>query len=153
MLKNKTLKPSLRKYPRDLTKKEKVELANRRKTKHKEESANTYSQTPETGRKILIDLIKFSKAKNLVPVLVTTPQSYLYNERVSVLDYKKRIYENLEMVYTELNEKPLYLDYSHDERFVNNLEFFFDDNHLNEKGAKIFTDIVFEDLKENKLLK
>ncbi|MGL5057877.1 MAG: hypothetical protein ACRC6A_11020 [Fusobacteriaceae bacterium] len=46
----------------------------------------------------------------------------------------------------------IYLDYSHDKRFKNNLDLFADDDHLNKKGAEIFTKIVLEDLKERKIL-
>lgn len=62
--------------------------------------------------------------------------------------FKERIYDNVEEIERILNKKFIYLDYSHDERFENNLEYFIDGDHLNEKGAKYFTEILLEDLKK-----
>ncbi|MGL5903203.1 MAG: hypothetical protein ACRCZO_11005, partial [Cetobacterium sp.] len=80
-------------------------------------------------------------------ILVTTPQTYLYNERIGKNNYEERIYSKIRKINELFENKLIYLDYSHDERFENNLDLFYDDDHLNKKGAEIFTKIVLEDLK------
>lgn len=98
-----------------------------------------------------INLIRYIEEKNWKYVLITTPFSYLYNENIEKYQpgaFKDRIYDNIKEVEKKLNKKFVYLDYSHDERFENHLEYFFDDDHLNEKGAKYFTEILLEDLKK-----
>lgn len=97
-----------------------------------------------------INLIDYIEENNWKYVLITTPFSYLYNENIEKYQsgaFKERIYDNIVEVEKKLNKKFIYLDYSHDERFENHLEYFFDDDHLNEKGAKYFTEILLEDLK------
>lgn len=98
-----------------------------------------------------INLLNYIEKNNWKSVLITTPFSYLYNENVEKYQpgaFKERIYDNIKEVEKKLNKKFVYLDYSHDERFENHLEYFFDDDHLNEKGAKYFTDILLEDLEK-----
>lgn len=98
-----------------------------------------------------INLINYIESKNWKYVLITTPFSYLYNENIEKYQkgaFKERIYDNIKEVEKRLEKKFVYLDYSHDSRFENNLEYFFDDDHLNEKGAKYFTEILLEDLKK-----
>ena len=41
-----------------------------------------------------------------------------------------------------------YYDYSHDDRFYNNLDYFSDSDHLNEEGAAYFTDILWNEVEE-----
>lgn len=98
-----------------------------------------------------INLINYIESKNWKYVLITTPFSYLYNENIEKYQkgaFKERIYDNIKEVEEKLGKKFVYLDYSHDSRLENNLEYFFDDDHLNEKGAKYFTKILLEDLKK-----
>ncbi|WP_300622473.1 SGNH/GDSL hydrolase family protein [uncultured Fusobacterium sp.] len=98
-----------------------------------------------------INLLNYIEDNNWRYVLITTPFSYLYNENIEKYQpgaFKERIYDNIKEVEKKLNKKFVYLDYSHDERFENHLEYFFDDDHLNEKGAKYFTEILLEDLKK-----
>lgn len=97
-----------------------------------------------------INLIKYIEDNDWRYVLITTPFLYLYNENIEKYQpgaFKERIYGNIKEVEKKLNKKFFYLDYSHDGRFENHLEYFFDDDHLNEKGAKYFTEILLEDLK------
>lgn len=90
-------------------------------------------------------ILEICRKNRLIPILITTPQTYLYNERITDKNYIKRIYKHIEQLKKEYNFK--YLDYSHDKRFENNLELFLDDDHLNEKGAEKFTKILLKDLK------
>ncbi|MGL4999563.1 MAG: hypothetical protein ACRC5T_11390, partial [Cetobacterium sp.] len=67
-------------------------------------------------------------------------------------NYEERIYSKIKKVNEYFENELIYLDYSHDQRFENNLDLFSDDDHLNKKGAEIFTKIVLEDLKAKKIL-
>lgn len=101
--------------------------------------------------KVFNELLTYIYKKNWIPILVTTPFSYLYNEGIEKIDanaYEDRIYKNIEELEKIFNKDFIYLDYSHDKRFENNLEYFFDDDHLNEKGAEYFTRILIEDIKK-----
>ncbi len=69
-------------------------------------------------------------------IFITTPFTQIYNQNIENIDrdaYKIRIYDNIKEIEKEMNKKYLYLDYSHDKRFENNLEYFYDDDHLNKK--------------------
>lgn len=90
------------------------------------------------------NILETCKDNNLIPILITTPQSYLYNERITDEKYEERIYSHIENLKKEYNFN--YLDYSHDKRFEKNLELFYDDDHLNEKGAEYFTNILLKDI-------
>lgn len=105
----------------------------------------------KNAEKDFINLITYIESKKWNYVLITTPFSYLYNENIEKYQkgaFKERIYDNIKEVEKKLGTKFIYLDYSHDSRFENNLEYFFDDDHLNEKGAKYFTEILLKDLKK-----
>ncbi|MGL5125824.1 MAG: hypothetical protein ACRC6U_07525 [Fusobacteriaceae bacterium] len=109
-------------------------------------------QDPEISKKKLLEILNYIKANNLRPVFITTPQTWLYNSKMTESIYKERIYDQLKNINIESKQEILYLDYSHDFRFEKNLEYFFDVDHLNENGAKLFTEIMLNDLKEKKLL-
>lgn len=97
------------------------------------------------------ELINYIEKNNYNLILITTPFTYLYNDAVEKINknaYEERIYKNLKYIEEENNKKFFYLDYSHDKRIVNNLEYFFDDNHLNEKGADYFTRILLADIEK-----
>ena len=135
-------------YPKDL-----------KMIERKKESKNTVEQhlgiSPKyylikNAEQDFVNLINYIEKKSWKYVLITTPFSYLYNENIEKYQkdaFKERIYDNIKEVEKKLNKKFVYLDYSHDERFENNLEYFYDDDHLNEKGAKYFTEILLGDLK------
>lgn len=103
-----------------------------------------------TGIKQLKEILTFCEEKGFRPILISTPQTYLYNEQIGEENYQERIYDNIKEVENQLNKKYLYLNYSHDERFLNNLEYFSDDDHLNEKGAEHFTEILLNDIKNHR---
>lgn len=100
------------------------------------------------------EMLKYIERKKWQPIFITTPFSYLYNEEIEKISknaYEERIYKNIKMIEKKMGKSYIYLDYSHDKRFENNLEFFFDDDHLNEKGAEYFTKILLEDIRALKL--
>lgn len=137
------------KYPSDLKLESKIEESQETALRHLGISDKNYSI--KNAEDDFINLIDYIESKNWNYVLITTPFSYLYNKNIEKYQkgaFKERIYDNIKEVEEKLGKKFVYLDYSHDSRFENNLEYFFDDDHLNEKGAKYFTEILLEDLKK-----
>lgn len=135
------------KYPKDLLLKEKIIEAERTSERHLGLDKNSLQRKdPQKGINELIRIINLTKEYNLQPILITTPQSYLYNLKINENDYKEKIYKNIKKISNHFKEPLIYLDYSHDEEFTKNLEYFFDDDHLNEKGAKKFTKKLINDL-------
>lgn len=137
------------KYPNNLKLNDKIEESKKTGLRHLGISDIKYSI--KNAEEDFINLINYIESKNWKYVLITTPFSYLYNENIEKYQkgaFKERIYDNIKKVEKRLEKKFIYLDYSHDSRFENNLEYFFDDDHLNEKGAKYFTEILLEDLKK-----
>ncbi|MGL4999401.1 MAG: hypothetical protein ACRC5T_10575 [Cetobacterium sp.] len=139
-------------HPKNLTLEEKIVEADTTTARHLGVSDNKLNQPFEIAVNQVKDIITICKENNLIPILVTTPQTYLYNDRIGEKNYEERIYSKIKKVNESFQNELIYLDYSHDKRFENNLDLFADDDHLNRKGAEIFTKIVLEDLKEKKLL-
>ena len=93
----------------------------------------------------LYDIIDYCEENNITPVLITTPFSKYYIDLVSqdfLQEFQATV--NTIAVNTGIN----YYDYSHDERFYENLEYFSDSDHLNETGAAYFTDILWDEVEE-----
>ena len=95
----------------------------------------------------VIEILKFLEEKKYIPIFITTPTTYLFNEQMGIKNFEKRIYNNIKEVEKQMGKKYLYLDYSHDQRFEKNIEYFMDSDHLNENGAEYFTEILLEDIK------
>ena len=98
-----------------------------------------------TKKQELINIIQLCKSKKVTPVLITTPFTVYYNQYVS----DQFLYD----FYTTINEIAVtqgvsYYDYSHDERFETNLQYFGDADHLNPKGAIYFTNLLLEEIPE-----
>ncbi len=117
-----------------------------------EETAKRHIAFIEEGRKdkeefiaILDDIINLAIKNNLRPVLTTTPFTKYYNEHFSK-DFYDEFYGEINKLLDKYPEIK-YLDYSHDPRFENSPEYFFDSSHLNLKGGKLFTEIILEDIK------
>lgn len=93
----------------------------------------------------LRDIIDYCKQNQITPVLITTPFSIYYNDLVSQ-DFLKEFYETINTVASDTGVN--YYDYSHDERFGGNLEYFSDSDHLSETGAAYFMDIIWDETDE-----
>lgn len=136
-------------YPRTLDLEDKLREAEITSKRHlgisKDSKQNLLPQRLNELKKIL----KYSKEKGYNVILVTVPTSNLYNEKIGKENFKKRIYDNIEILKKDTREDIVYLDYSHDIRFEKKLDYFADDDHLNEEGAKKFTSILLNDLKSN----
>lgn len=93
----------------------------------------------------LRSIIDYCKEHKITPVLITTPFSKYYNELVSQ-DFLQEFHDTVTEIATDTDVN--YYDYSHDERFYDNLIYFSDSDHLTEEGARYFTDILWEEVPE-----
>lgn len=143
-------------YKATQTKDEKIKDLERAVEGHlglNEQNKTRHNQPIEIGYSALKKMIDMCIENGFIPILVTTPQTYLYNEAVGEGRYSERLYKNIEQLKSEYKNDILYWDYSHDKRFSDNLDLFFDSDHLNEKGAEMFTQIVLDELRNKGLLK
>lgn len=105
----------------------------------------------KNGINYLEQMMTFIKLKNWNPIFIITPYSFLYNDELEKIEkniYKNKIFNNVQKLEKSIQKKYILLDYSHDFRFENKIEYFMDDDHLNEKGAEYFTDILLKDIDE-----
>lgn len=88
------------------------------------------------------DLVKSIGAE---PVLVTTPLLKEYNDAVdkNVPGVYDDFYGRIDSVVSATGVR--YFDYSHDERFSNRHDFFMDADHMNKRGAILFTATLVDD--------
>lgn len=101
------------------------------------------------GETNLIQILRLAQENNWKIVFITTPFSRMYLDGLEKLEenvFEKRIYNNLEETKKQFGINFAYLDYSRDNRFIDRTDLFLDDDHLNEKGAKIFTKILLDDI-------
>jgi hypothetical protein len=100
----------------------------------------------------LCEILDFCISNDFIPILVTTPMTAIFN---SVFEKEKPEFFDLFYKFTKdiINEYPFlsYFDYSHDERFTNDISLFSDGDHLNLEGSIKFTEIFLEDLQKRKL--
>ncbi len=112
-----------------------------------------FSRDPEDlSMESFIEILSFAKEKQLKVVLITTPKTelYIYNiNRINPNAYEERIYTHISNCEQIIGRDIPFLDYSHDDLFINNYDYFRDDDHLNEKGAELFTAILLQDLKND----
>lgn len=103
------------------------------------------------GINSLNGILNYSKLKNYKIIFIITPYWHEYTDELEKIEsniFKNRIYKNLKEVKKFQGKEYIFLDYSHDKRFKNNVEYFMDDDHLNEKGAEYFTKILLNDINE-----
>ncbi len=93
----------------------------------------------------LRELIDYCKKHRMTPVLITTPFSVYYNNPVSE-DFLDQFYDTIHQVASDTGVN--YYDYSHDDRFTENLALFSDSDHLNDEGADYFMEILEEEIPE-----
>ncbi len=134
-------------YEKNISFEEKQKAAIKTSLGHLGITDKKYSHSKEIGINQLINILNFCEQNGLKPILLSTPMTYLYNEQIGEKNYQERIYNNIKEIEKQIGKKYPYLDYSHDKRFINNLEYFSDDDHLNEKGAEYFTEILLNDLR------
>lgn len=100
------------------------------------------------GMNRLLEILEYNEKREYISILCIVPTYYLYNEEIEKVDkdiFYNRITKNIKNVEKRLKKSYVFLDYSHDKRFEDNIDYFMDDDHLNEKGAEYFTEILLED--------
>lgn len=92
-------------------------------------------------------IIAYCQEHKITPVLITTPFSKYYTDLVSQ-EFLQEFRETVSHIATDTGV--VYYDYSFDERFRENLQYFSDSDHLNPEGAAYFVGILWNELPELK---
>lgn len=95
----------------------------------------------------LYAIIDYCQTHGITPVLITTPFSKYYQELVSE-EFLQKFNSTVTRIASDTGVS--YYNYSADERFRNNLDYFSDSDHLNEEGAEYFMDILRDEVEELK---
>ncbi len=93
----------------------------------------------------LYDILDFCKGNGITPVLITTPYTAYYYEQAPA-EFKEEFSRVITAIAADKGVP--YYDYSEDSRFGNHLEYFSDADHLNEKGAGLFMEIIKQEIPE-----
>lgn len=93
----------------------------------------------------LYGMIDLCRSKGAIPILITTP---FLAEYISEVKTDVDFYDDFYAVLQEVIERTGvdYFDYSFDERFIGHYDWFMNSDHLNKEGAKIFVDILMEEI-------
>lgn len=107
-------------------------------------SASYLKDEFENVKTILLDMIEFSLEHNWRPIIIIPPASVFLTEKISDEFMKEVLYDNIRF----LKDKQIpILDYWKDDR-LNDYKLYINSDFLNEKGSKLFTEIVLEDIKK-----
>lgn len=107
-------------------------------------SASYLKDEFENVKTILLDMIEFSLEHNWRPIIVIPPASVFLTKKISDEFMKEVLYDNIRF----LKDKRIpILDYWKDDR-LNDYKLYINSDFLNEKGSKLFTEIVLEDIKK-----
>lgn len=93
----------------------------------------------------LYDIIAYCREHDITPVLITTPFSGYYYDRVSA-EFLEEFRSTVAAIASDTGVN--YYDYSHDERFRDHLSLFSDADHLNEDGVRYFMEILTDEITE-----
>lgn len=91
-------------------------------------------------------IIELCEEVGAIPILITTPFPKEFNDSISVNASEENniFYKVIEEIVNNTNVD--FYDYSYDSRFINDYSLFFDEAHLNKEGARVFTDIVMNEI-------
>lgn len=106
----------------------------------------------KNGITSLNNILKYSEERDYKIILIITPYWHEYTGELIRFEkdvFENKIYKNLKEIEMSQEKRYIFLDYSLDERFKNNIEYFLDDDHLNENGAEYFTKILLNDIEKN----
>lgn len=92
-------------------------------------------------------IIAYCQEHKITPVLITTPFSKYYTDLVSQ-EFLQEFRATVDNITSDTGV--VYYDYSFDERFRENLQYFSDSDHLNPEGAAYFMSILWNELPELK---
>ncbi len=98
----------------------------------------------ERNMEQLREMIDYCKEKGYQVVLTIEPVHQSYQEFFYEEVMNKLVFQYLEALELDV---PL-LNYMGDQRFVDNKSYFIDPDHLNKEGRKVFSWIVYKDLKK-----
>lgn len=105
---------------------------------------------PKYGIEYTKAILELCKKNDWECIYIIVPCHKFYVEELEKIEkniLNKRIYSNLNAI----EKNYIMLDYMKDDRFYENEEYFLNADHLNEKGAEYFTEILLKDIeKENK---
>lgn len=93
----------------------------------------------------LYAIIAYCQENEITPVLITTPFSKYYRDLASD-EFLQEFHDTVTTIAA--NTGVSYYDYSNDERFRDNLDYFSDSDHLNEQGAQYFMQILMQEITE-----
>ncbi|QFT87895.1 hypothetical protein FIU87_04435 [Bacillus sp. THAF10] len=108
---------------------------------YKEALENKYI---EQNVKQLKEIVDYCKEKGYQVVLTMEPVHQSYQEFLNEDVMNRLVFQYLE----PLNLDVPFLNYMSDARFANNKDYFIDSDHLNSKGRKMYSWIVYRDLKK-----
>ncbi len=91
----------------------------------------------------LYDIINYCKEHDITPILITTPFSSYYQDLVPE-SFLQEFQKTVTAIVSDTGVE--YYDYSCDDRFRDNLEYFMDADHLTEEGAAYFMEILINEI-------
>lgn len=103
------------------------------------------------GIEFLNNLLEYLENKRYRVIFIITPYWHEYTDELEKVEkniFDNRIYKNVKKVEDIRGKEYIFLDYSNDKRFKNDVEYFMDDDHLNKKGAEYFTKILLKDIEK-----
>ncbi len=94
----------------------------------------------------LYSMLRICNENNYKPIFITTPYLSEYTDNCEELapEGVKLFYQMVDELVKDTGIS--YYDFSHDKRFSNRHDLFMDDDHLNEAGSLIFTDILMQEV-------
>ena len=121
------------------------EISNERRIKgHVKKLENQVNK--EYNLKILKDILKKCKDKNIKVIFVTTPFTKYYNSFFSEELLNENFYKIIQELCQEYNIE--YFDFSHEYKIFNEKESLKDYDHLSKEGSKIFMKELRKQLKK-----
>ena len=94
----------------------------------------------------LKELIKSCYENGFIPVLLTTPFTHEYTDVIK--EKESSFFDDFYGIIDEIKKDTgvQYYDYAFDSRFINNHSLFRDSDHLNKEGARLFVDIIMDEI-------
>lgn len=110
------------------------------------------------NRDYLMGILEICRENSIHPVIITTPLAWLVNERFDEIapdfyDTFQKYKSDTLKICSEKGIDTVWLDYSRSEIFAHNYEYFKDGSHLSSKGARVFTKIIMDEIKDLGILK
>ena len=117
--------------------------AKHRSRRHKELAL---AQNPDKGISYLNRLVESVKEAEHVPVLITPPYFEAYSKGFGENWLDSNYFSVMRSIALDQNVR--YSNYSHHDAFLHQADLFKDSDHLNDKGRTLFSEMLFDELKE-----